>query len=883
MSLKEAQTLPNQLDQNQMKNEDKDTVLQYEQQQNKKSLSQESQLKEQNPNKEINARPLKENNEVKVSQGEDLLESTKDRQQSSTQIQRTEECTRNRLIFVPVYRGGPSYESSRNLPKDSHQINERTALDQENLSFSSQINKLGSENGMNEVHDLEESATNKLRTGLTEANPVEQSYEEVIDELPLEKKNSVIINEVLDHKIDCRHGMHENTIQNQSTEILRSEVKEETKDSNNQILCLQAESEELSNQRNKSKESKSRMQIPLSNAQELNGVDQIKHLDLKTDITINQPVDENRTPKIDLEESATNKLRTGLTEANLVEQSYEEGIDELPLEKKNSVIINEVLDHKLDCRHGMHENTIQNQSTEILRSEVNEETKDSDNQILCLQAGNEELSNQRNKSKESKSRMRIPLSNAKDDDQIKHLDLKTDITINQPVDENRTHIENLRQENERLKHQVGQHEEANRHFRSQFEELELKHDLLILSYVSQVRHAHEFIDHMVDQSEDAGQKENTRIQELEQENKMLAAQNFRLESSVADKYNQLQDLKEGNEDLLSLVRQQETQIQTLEERLEDQNNALKEACSIKNNRIDELQQDRQLLQEASEEANKIIQELEQKRIALLYQINRLEEINEQKDDQIQHCQKQLEGLTNQVNQLTEANERMNGRIRQLELEAHWIIDRNEIKITGQILGKGGWGEVQIGTFRGTTVAVKTMYEIILSDQNRRLFNREMSIASTCRHPCLLQFIGATNDNGNPLFVTEVLETTLRKLLESDVLEKEQIICIAHDISCGLNYLHKMKPSPIVHRDISSSNVLLWHDRHLWRAKLSDYGSANFLAQCTTNCPGAQLYSAPEAVSGRQETKVSRETHVIYGMGPEVVFWKIEKSQQITGF
>ena len=47
------------------------------------------------------------------------------------------------------------------------------------------------------------------------------------------------------------------------------------------------------------------------------------------------------------------------------------------------------------------------------------------------------------------------------------------------------------------------------------------------------------------------------------------------------------------------------------------------------------------------------------------------------------------------------------------------------------------------------MAVKQIHELILSPHNRRLFMREMNIASKCRHPCLLQFIGATNDDGNP--------------------------------------------------------------------------------------------------------------------------------------
>ena len=82
----------------------------------------------------------------------------------------------------------------------------------------------------------------------------------------------------------------------------------------------------------------------------------------------------------------------------------------------------------------------------------------------------------------------------------------------------------------------------------------------------------------------------------------------------------------------------------------------------------------------------------------------------------------------------------------------WIISRDQIQLTDKCLGRGAWGSVVEGKYRGCVVAVKQIHEMILSPHNRRLFEREMNIASRCRHPCLLQFIGATNDEGSPLFV-----------------------------------------------------------------------------------------------------------------------------------
>ena len=67
-----------------------------------------------------------------------------------------------------------------------------------------------------------------------------------------------------------------------------------------------------------------------------------------------------------------------------------------------------------------------------------------------------------------------------------------------------------------------------------------------------------------------------------------------------------------------------------------------------------------------------------------------------------------------------------------------------------------------------------------------------------------------------------------------------------DVACALRYLHQWRPSPIIHRDISSANVLLEPIPNDWRAKISDYGSANFMNAVTTAAPGSPVYAAPEA-------------------------------------
>ena len=203
----------------------------------------------------------------------------------------------------------------------------------------------------------------------------------------------------------------------------------------------------------------------------------------------------------------------------------------------------------------------------------------------------------------------------------------------------------------------------------------------------------------------------------------------------------------------------------------------------------------------------------------------------------------------------------------------WVISRDEIQMTNKCLGRGGWGSVYEGVYCGCTVAVKQIHDLILSPHNILLlvkqihdlilsphnillFEREMNIASKCRHPHLLQFIGATNAEGNPLFVTELMEKSLRALLEQRQLAETEIRVISLDVARAINYLHQKKPKPIIHRDVSSANVLLWQQGDQWRGKVSDYGTANFMQQTMTVAPGAMIYSAPEALTSNQTVKVS---------------------------
>ena len=180
-------------------------------------------------------------------------------------------------------------------------------------------------------------------------------------------------------------------------------------------------------------------------------------------------------------------------------------------------------------------------------------------------------------------------------------------------------------------------------------------------------------------------------------------------------------------------------------------------------------------------------------------------------------------------------------------DTHWIVRRGEIELTGPQLGVGGWATVTVANFRGAEVAVKRIHNQIVSRHNIQLFQREMNIAAMLRHPNLIQFLGATME-GEMMIVMELMSTSLRSQLQKNVYFMPPLVkSISLDVARALTYLHQIQPDAVVHRDISSANVLLEQlPLSNWRAKVTDYSSVIIVRQVNTENPGSSVYSAPEA-------------------------------------
>ena len=315
------------------------------------------------------------------------------------------------------------------------------------------------------------------------------------------------------------------------------------------------------------------------------------------------------------------------------------------------------------------------------------------------------------------------------------------------------------------------------------------------------------------------------------------------------------------EQLRRTLQERERELQEERREKEQVRTRLQQQLQEKDRQITDKDQRLTETQRRLQSREREYQEREQQ---LQRQLQQEQQQGQERERQLQQSRERERNLQQQLQQARQESQERERRLQQQlrerdrqERESSWVVHRNDVIMTDKVLGRGGWGEVRVVHFHGLDVAAKVLHDTIISEYNVSLFAREMNIASKIRHPNLLQFIGATTE-GNPIILTELMPTSLRKELETGGLAYPAILSISVDVACALNYLHLFKPHPILHRDVSSANVLLQPmggcNGGPWRAKVSDYGSANLqhLIIRSVN-PGGPLYAAPEAANPREHS------------------------------
>ena len=136
------------------------------------------------------------------------------------------------------------------------------------------------------------------------------------------------------------------------------------------------------------------------------------------------------------------------------------------------------------------------------------------------------------------------------------------------------------------------------------------------------------------------------------------------------------------------------------------------------------------------------------------------------------------------------------------------------------------------------------------------FRQECEILRNLQHPNIIQYLGTYQDPDThlPVLLMELMEESLTHYLEDVDVPYHVQVNICNDIALALTFLHA---NNIVHRDLSSNNVLLSGLPGNIRAKVTDFGMASLVvgagmavqnrSYSLTTCPGATVYMPPEAV------------------------------------
>ena len=175
----------------------------------------------------------------------------------------------------------------------------------------------------------------------------------------------------------------------------------------------------------------------------------------------------------------------------------------------------------------------------------------------------------------------------------------------------------------------------------------------------------------------------------------------------------------------------------------------------------------------------------------------------------------------------------------------------------ETLGIGSYGKVCKARCGQLPCAAKLLHDTMFGTNDPGIrkfveqFEQECRFLRMIKHPNIVQFLGTVRDSRSQrlALLMELMDESLTRFLErsSGSFPYHIQLNICHDVALALAYLHS---NDIVHRDLSSNNVLLIGEGS--RAKVTDFGMSKLEGMNPhmtplTMCPGTTAYMPPEAL------------------------------------
>ncbi|XP_044508014.1 probable protein kinase At2g41970 [Mangifera indica] len=185
-----------------------------------------------------------------------------------------------------------------------------------------------------------------------------------------------------------------------------------------------------------------------------------------------------------------------------------------------------------------------------------------------------------------------------------------------------------------------------------------------------------------------------------------------------------------------------------------------------------------------------------------------------------------------------------------------------------LIGEGSYGRVFYAKLETGPAAIKKL-DTGSSEESDSDFAAQLSVVSRLKHEHFLELLGYCTEANNRILVYEYATMgSLHDVLHGrkgvqgaepgPVLSWNQRVKVAFGAAKGLEYLHERIQPPIVHRDVRSSNVLLFDD---FKSKIADFNLTNQSSDTaarlhSTRVLGTFGYHAPEYAMTGQITQKS---------------------------